>query len=105
MTASSFFILVTTHVTYLSPMLSLVITLLPNFHPLQVTASGFFNVTVDVHRDKRGTAYRQWQRSVDVAEAMLFDVEMVPLTAPYSPAHHLIPPYSPATFTSHRLAA
>jgi len=39
-----------------------------------VTASGFFNVTVDVHRQRRGEAYRQWQRSVDVAEAMLYDV-------------------------------
>ena len=66
--------------------------MLPSYHPLQVTASGFFNVTVDVHRDKRGTAYRQWQRSVDVAEAMLFDVEMVPLTAPYTP---LTPPDTP----------
>ena len=73
--------------------------MLPHYHPLQVTASGFFNVTVDVHRDKRGTAYRQWQRSVDVAEAMLYDVEMVSLTAPYSPAHHLTPPCSPATLT------
>ena len=43
-------------------------------HPSQVTASGFFNVTVDVHRQRRGEAYRQWQRSVDVAEATVYDV-------------------------------
>lgn len=63
-------------------------------HPLQVTASGFFNVTVDVHREKRGEAYRQWQRSVDVAEAALYDVEMVPLRAPDTPLHPLAPPPS-----------
>ena len=50
-----------------------------------MTASGFFNVTVDVHREKRGTAYRQWQRSVDVAEAMLYDVEMAPRLTGVSP--------------------
>ena len=50
-----------------------------------MTASGFFNVTVDVHRDKRGTAYRQWERSVDVAEANLFDVEMAPRLTSVAP--------------------
>ena len=44
--------------------------------PGAVTATGFFNVTVDVHREKRGTAYRQWSRSVDVAGGSLFDVEL-----------------------------
>ena len=49
-------------------------------------------MTVDVHHDKRGTAYRQWQRSVDVAEATLFDIEMVPLSAPDTPLHPLTTP-------------
>ena len=74
-------------------------------HPLQVTASGFFNVTVDVHREKRGEAYRQWQRSVDVAEATLFDIEMVPLRAPDTPLHPLAPPpctsYTPSYTLTH----
>ena len=53
--------------------------------PGAVTASGFFNVTVDVHRDKRGEAYHQWQRSVDVAAATLYDVEMAPRLTAVSP--------------------
>ena len=82
--------------------------MLPSYHPLQVTASGFFNVTVDVHRNKRGTAYRQWQRSVDVAEAMLFDVEMVPLTAPYTPytpLHPFTPLYTPTPPHTHPISS